>query len=453
MLALPPPGDLQHDPEMTSAPYRPWTVIFFSVLVINIDAVSASLERSISVSRQFIIYGASTPLRGAVADLAERTKKDLLTVLQQSDDWKTPIILNLRFPQANVPDEPAVARYFSQTGNGLKLQLDLTIQRDLDVAGLEREIARAVLLEMMYRQQPDLPAGTEYVQPPEWLVEGLLLAGSAEDRMWVREALAPLLINNNVTDLRQFLIQKPALLDSAGQQVYRAYAVVLMQLVLDSPGGSSQLSSYITHLRHASNDPLNDLGKSVPLFSNTSGVEALWKEKLKGFGPGRTSQLLTFAETDRRLQMLLDTGIGATGVSNRRIRLEQLVKGPISAKQRDELRNFGGGLMLLSAQSNPLLRPVVAGYQQVAELAVMRRRKGLERRLAELTSIRARMAARMSDIDDYMNWFEATKSPTVSGQFSGYLKAAQNVSELEHRRHDPLSVYLDVLEREFAKGL
>ena len=41
----------------------------------------------------------------------------------------------------------------------------------------------------------------------------------------------------------------------------------------------------------------------------------------------------------------------------------------------------------------------------------------IEKRLAELKSLRTRLSARMSDIDDYLNWFEAAKLETSSGLF------------------------------------
>ena len=46
----------------------------------------------------------------------------------------------------------------------------------------------------------------------------------------------------------------------------------------------------------------------------------------------------------------------------------------------------------------------------------------------------------MSEIDDYMNWFEATQMNTGSGNFTGYLKAVDQSQVPAPRRHDPLSV-------------
>src|SRR2546430_1316978 len=75
-------------------------------------------ERSVSPSQQFIIYGADAPLRGAVSELAEKTKANLLALLRQPDRWMTPLVINLQSPEADRPEIPPAALRFSQTGFG-----------------------------------------------------------------------------------------------------------------------------------------------------------------------------------------------------------------------------------------------------------------------------------------------------------------------------------------------
>src|ERR1051325_8900166 len=125
-------------------------ILLLSVFICQ--ALSGALpDHTISPSRQFVVYGASNSLRGAISQVAEQTKTDLLEFLHQPDRWKTPIIINLQSPQANVPELPPAALRFSQTGSGLKLQLDLTITQSADMSLVERALLRAILLEMIYR--------------------------------------------------------------------------------------------------------------------------------------------------------------------------------------------------------------------------------------------------------------------------------------------------------------
>ncbi|MBV9617571.1 MAG: hypothetical protein JO201_00025 [Verrucomicrobia bacterium] len=66
-----------------------------------------------------------------------------------------------------------------------------------------------------------------------------------------------------------------------------------------------------------------------------------------------------------------------------------------------------------------------------------------------MRTLQAKLSARMSDIDDYMNWFEAAQPKTRSGIFEDHLKAIDDTREHRPKRRDPLSVYLDAVEQEF----
>ena len=415
----------------------------------NSHVLAAPLERTVSASRQFIVYGVNTPLRGAIAGVAEKTKSNLLKLLQQRDQWATPIILNLQFPQANLPDIPAAALYFSQTGSGLKLQLDLTIPADLDVLALRRQLLRAIVLEMIYRRQPDLPAGSVYVEPPPWLIEGALATDPLQDRAELAEAVAPIVSAKKVISLEEFVRQNPALLDSAGQELHRAYSLVLLELLLGELEGPARLAAYVGDLSQSSSDAFANLKAQFPVLAGANDIEALWQAKVASMGAARDYELLTFVETERRLDALLNAGVATGSGNGQRIRLNDLLSRKISRTQSEEVRRLGQDLMVLSARGNPVLRPLIVDYQQVLELLRRGKRKGLEARFARIESKRPRMKERMTDIDDYMNWFEATKSGTSSGAFTSFRKAAAVASEQRPRRHDPLSVYLDALEGEF----
>jgi hypothetical protein len=138
------------------------TLLVLSILVF--DSVAATpIERSISPSGQFILYGGDAAWRGAVSALAERTKANLLALLQRRDQWVTATVINLQSRAPNLPEIPSAALRFSHTGSGLKLQLDLAISREINSAATERELLRAILLEMIYRNQTAIAPGDVYV--------------------------------------------------------------------------------------------------------------------------------------------------------------------------------------------------------------------------------------------------------------------------------------------------
>ena len=408
-------------------------------LAANGAASIIPLERSVSSSRQFIVYGTTTPLRGAVAEVAEKTKANLLNVIQQRDNWRIPIILNLQFPQANEPDIPPAQLRFSQTGAGLKIQLDLTIASDFDALVLRRQLLRVVILEMMYRRSSDLPAGSVYVEPPDWLVEGVLAADPSRDRTPIVNAVNPLVSQNRVASLEEFLGRHFSFLDSPGQLVYRGYALAFVQLLLNEPGGPDRLTTYITNLSQSSSDQMSDLKAQFPVLAAGADSDALWKSSVANLG-AMNYGLFTAAESERQLDDLL-TNYGE--------KLTKLARSKPNKSKLAELRPLKEQLILLDARANPMVRPLVFEYEQIVAKITARKIKGLSAQFARAELRRKELRTRAGDIDDYMNWFEVTKSGEDSGAFTGYLRAAARAHEPQPRRRDPLSVYLDSLEAQF----
>ena len=403
-------------------------------------------EHSVSPSRQFIVYGANSSVRGAVSEVAEQTKTNLLNILRQPDRWKTAIIVNLQSPQANLPEIPPAALRFSQTGFGLKLQLDLTVAENPDDSLVERELLRAILLEMTYRNEPGIVPGSIYVEPPDWLLDGVLARTPSRDRQPLFEALAA---PGKIMPLEEFL--RPRMLsrlDSSGRLLYRAYSFAFMQLLIDGTEGPSRLASYIDNLSRASNDPLADLEAQFPILRGD--LKEIWQSSVARLSATQKYELLTFVETEHRLDELLRLKIAGEGTSTKTVELSDLAQSRkhLELPETAALLQLSRDLLMLGTSANPLMRPIVREYQQIATLLAGGKRRKVDKRLAHLKTTRAALAARMSDVDDFMNWFEATQPEAKSEMFADYLRAADDARG-KSRRRDALSVYLDSLEGQF----
>src|SRR5206468_6329437 len=92
-----------------------------------------------------------------------------------------------------------------------------------------------------------------------------------------------------------------------------AYSIALVQLILDE-GGRARLARYVASLSHASNDPVADLKARFPQLRED--LEKKWRSMVARLGEHQTYQLLTFAESDRRLDELLKIKI-SDGSRNR----------------------------------------------------------------------------------------------------------------------------------------
>ena len=420
-----------------------------SILLLSVFArqvlYAATVEHSVSPSRQFVIYGADAQLRGAVSDLAERTKADFLALLRQRDNWVVPILVNLQPRQANLPEIPPADLRFSQTGFGLKLQLDLMITKNVDASLMKRELLRAILLEMIYRKESNVAAGSVFVEPPDWLIDGALAFAPGSDR----EQLVESLTTADKTDsLETFLSQRRGLLDSAGRTLYRAYSFALVQMLTDGKNGPARLARYIGRLSNASNEPLADLKAQFPFLLDDA--ERTWQLALSRLRNLQTYRLLTFAESERRLGELLNVKISEANKPAKLVSLDELAQRKASPTEKIALRELGHDLLLFVANTNPVLRPIAREYQEIIALLARGKRKRIAKRLSRLEVTRKQLAARMNDIDDYMNWFEATQMKSGSGNFTDYLKAADQSQLALPKRRDPLSVYVDALEDQYG---
>src|SRR5438045_7718048 len=231
---------------------RVFAIAFFVLTVLN--AVASPQSRTISSSRQFLIYGGDVPLGAPLCDAAERLQARLLSRLQVSDRWMVPILLNVTPREANTPERPTVGLQFSQTDVGLRIQLDLVIDAEVAPAVWGREISRALLLEMSYRRMAKLPVGSSYVLPPEWLVEAILTFDNEPPE--VLDAFEN--IAAHPPSLRGVIEQQPALLDSQSHVLYCAAADTLLRLLLRDDNGRKGLVQYIADLPRSSTDAVAD---------------------------------------------------------------------------------------------------------------------------------------------------------------------------------------------------
>src|SRR5262249_51975459 len=152
-------------------------------------------------------------------------------------------------------------------------------------------------------------------------------------------------------------------------------------------------------------------------------VEKTWQLALSRLKSLQTFRLLTFAESEQRLDDLLRMKISGPNKTEKLVSLEEIAEHKVLASEKLALDELKRDLMFLIHQINPVLRPIGREYQEIATLLARGKRRGIAKRLSRLQLTQQQLAARMSEIDDYMNWFEATQMKSGSGNFTGYVKA------------------------------
>ncbi len=98
-----------------------------------------------------------------------------------------------------------------------------------------------------------------------------------------------------------------------------------------------------------------------------------------------------------------------------------------------------------------LFRPIVSDYMAAMEDIHEGKTKGMDARLRSLR-VRTQEAMEKTDaVRDLLDLHEANGAPAMSGVFTDYLKLPETIQNELPQRTDPISKYLDALDKEFTK--
>ena len=413
-------------------------------------ATPVAAGRSVSRSRQFIIYCADAPLRRQIESLVEEVKSDVYELLGEgSDHWKSPIVISLK-PATSRNRSPVIFQMVS-TPDGPKIDIDAQIGADPAAVNLRKQVVRAVLLEIGYRGRPAIRGGEAYREAPWWLVDGAIEIFRRRDLGVDSDLFRRLIENNKMPPIEQFLELRAAGLGATAEAIDASCAMGLVQLLIEQPNGRENLGRLVRRWPDTGVDPLAALKKDFPsLAEGSASLQKWWTLNLARFAASDRYRGLTLEETDKQLGALLEV---------------ELVIDKSGTKKTFPIADYAGFIKLpgartalaarkesiftLGAQSNPLLRPVVTEYDEVLALLVRGRTQKLAERIASIERYRTAVLHRMDKIADYLNWYEATQLGTKSNAFDSYLKAANELSREESHRFDPITRYLDSLEKEY----
>jgi hypothetical protein len=335
----------------------------------------------------------------------------------------------------------------SQLGYGLKLQLNVLVTSEINGRKVQAELLRAILVEIMYRERSDIRPGSSYVTPPDWLVEGVLALQAGYSAEGDVDLLRAEMARQEISSVDEVVRRKSAPLDFVSRRIFRAYAWALVRLLLDSPGGHLNLGRFIEHLPDAPQDGLAALAIYFPTTLGQARAK-WWALTIAQLATADRSATLSAAQTAARLDRILHLSFSVNGGHESECSLGKCLAFYRLPAFRKALQKARQELLLLTTQAHPFYRPIVQEEREVVDLLARGRTRDVPRRLTRIASARRLIEGRASEIDDYINWYEATQSETTSGTFASLIRAVQAQKEKLARRRDPISVYLDSVEME-----
>lgn len=108
-------------------------------------------------------------------------------------------------------------------------------------------------------------------------------------------------------------------------------------------------------------------------------------------------------------------------------------------------------LRALELRVSVLFRPVVTGYLSAVLDIQQGKTKDMDKRLAALREFALIAYQKSVAVRDYLDWFEASESSGLSGKFDDYLNLPSIIQKELPARTDPISKYLDAVDKEFSK--
>jgi hypothetical protein len=404
----------------------------------------APLQRSISSSQQFIIYHPDRALRSRLARKAEDLKEQWLRRLRFADEWKSPIIIQV-LPLRRADSPRIRTGLYESDGGALKVQIDVFDAASLKSTDLDMEVYRALFLEYAYRNLPS-KAGKSFHQPPAWLIEGLYEDAMARDEGLATGLYEQLIKEESLPKLEAFLKERPELLDATSRAIYRARALGLFRALLRTPDGAKHLADYCSNLPSLNPaDGAKLLEYFPPLSEQPATLSKLWTLSLADASASNRVMPLSLSETQKRLSLILEI----TAPMDPKKPQAGVVTGPegLQAVARTSagryvLRQKAEDLLRLEVRAHPLIRPLVEEYRMVAGQLAAKPRKNLGSRIRKNMQLQQAVATRANEMEDYLNWFEATRLDTPSREFD----STSEISSLDFRRNDAVSRCLDDVE-------
>ncbi len=405
-----------------------------------------ALQRTTSLSRQFVIYHSENAVRSKLARKAEDLKTEWMRVLQLKDEWRWPVVIQL------VTLRPAGAprlrsNLYEGDSNELKLQIDIYDPTVIQTPEFDLEIFRALFLEYAYRSAPP-KAGRAIASTPSWLVEGLY-----EDVRVRKDGIVAGLYEKLVRDgpppkLEAFLKERPDMMDATSRAIYRAKAMTLLHALLRLPGGPASLAAYLATLNESKARDADKLLEKFPVLAEKpTELSKMWALSLADASASNRAKPMSVEETQRRLAVIFE--ISSPKDPKKPDAGNWVGPQALPALARTDSGRFVAGqkaedLLRLEVRAHPIVRPIVEEYRMIASELAKKPKKNVEKRIQKNMDLQAAIAKLTDSIDDYMNWFEASKLDTPSQKFDESFDVEEK--SLVIRRNDAITRQLDETE-------
>lgn len=432
-------------------------------LVPSVDPSPAAPQRVVSASEQFIVSGGDAAIRGRIAMQTEDMKRALLKLEDDAkDEWKVAIKIHAD-GKASDPAPKNPVRWdlsFSEVGWDFRIRMftGRGVENGSERDRFDRTILTALLYERTLRTMP-LQEMEEKLEVRPWLVAGLQEAIAWKEHKGDRKIYEALAKNGGLyklTDLLAVTDETYDELDGGSRSAFRGTSGALVMALVDQPQGAESFRQFLAEAANFSGEMPMLLKRCFPGLNLSETSLSKWLAlKVMELKEPELSESLPVDETDRNLDDALKVHFrDASGLYIEKPLAEvwQELGGLPAATRLEAVKRVQEGIVRLSYRSFPSYRPMLEEYQSILGDILKGRTTKTAMQLNNLAQTRATMKERCAAARDYMDWFEITRARETSGAFEDYLKLKEKLKYETPVRRDPVSSYLDLMQKSFGRS-
>jgi hypothetical protein len=463
-------------------------------------------DQTTSSSGQFIIHGADHDQRAMLAMAADELREEFVALIDRAEAQPDPAV-PLHEPEGDAQPihlqiQPGSESHPRPRITQVEGTRQLTFSLTIDGAAVVRrdafreEILRLLLAERILRSHPEVEFTGRSEWLPPWLFTGVAGALDHLQHSHPSARFAAIFQSGRIMNVEDILDARPEKLDAISREVFAASACGLVLMLIEQPQGAVRFRQFLASIPVSTESFHVQLVRRFPgLALSRNSLEKWWAIQLASLAQPGVLECFGAAETERRLADALMvrrlaaedakqntggfagifsgllakrkqasaaapapaasekgtavTGDTATSPPDDMVPITD-IKAVLGIPEREKvLQRNQSWLAELNLRAFPLHRPVIEGYQQVLGLLIKGRTKGVAERLAKLTIQRKSIIETMTQAEDYLDWYEATQRTTPSGTFDLYFQRLDEFESRRPKRDDPISRYLDEIEREY----
>lgn len=422
-------------------------------------AVAPASDAAVTVteSQQFMIRGGDVLVRSALATQADGLRKDLLR-LTGGKDAKGPlvfVILHGKEGDKMKPRSVAVRQLVRDAGFDLEIHVHLS--HGVDTEAFDHAVFTALVCCRAAQASAPPNGETPLVVPP-WLVEGLketvAWRANRSDRK-LYEALhrhGGLYTPNELFSLDD---NAYADMDGAMRAAFRGSAGALVMAMVEQAQGQEGMAAFLTEVAMHQGEMSALLRRHFPGMNLSDASLPKWLAlKLADLASPTVTEALSIGETDAALTLGLMLNFRNEAGELQTVPVDQWQDvADLSATERaGAVRQAQDALVRLSYRCFPPYRPLLLEYQTVLSNIARGKTRKTAATLEALAKTRSDMVARGERAADVLDWLEINGAKETSGAFEDYRRLKARLMDNPTSRNDPLTVYLERLDRLFFRA-